>query len=105
MPTTNGSRMSFRSQRTSRKTAAAPNQKRQRLAGTGSVITRAPRFATSPRLQPPLIGVLVQPQASLGQGALQLIGAAVVLEMQLGTIGFQRAHDHTLDGRYRSQPL
>src|SRR5258708_13533314 len=91
--------MSFRSHSTSRKTTAAATQKRQRAPGTCAVMT------WSPRLQSPLIGILGELQARLGQRALQLVLGAEIFEMQIGAIRFERAHGDALDRRDRPQAL
>src|SRR5271154_3207657 len=91
--------MSFRSHSTSRKTTAAATQKRQRADGTCAVM------ACSPRLQPPLIGVLGELQAGLRQRALQLVLGAEIFEMQIGAIRLERAHGAALPRRDPPQPL
>src|SRR5882762_10543756 len=95
--------MSFRSHSTSRKTIAAPNQKRQRWTGPwpwpGAVMM------WSPRLQPPLIGVLDELQAGLRQRLLQLILGAEIFEAQVGALRLERAHGDALHRRDRPQAL
>src|SRR5947207_6479611 len=99
MPTTNGSRMSFSSQRSRTKTTAAAAQKRQRVAEAVPVMPQ-PRAARSPRLQSPLVGFLVERQAGRRQGALQLLGRAEIFQAQLGAVRLEGAHRHVLDRRH-----
>src|ERR1700704_1313173 len=103
MPTTNGSRMSFNSHSSRTKTIPAATQKRQRVAGPISVMRACD--ARSPRLQAPLVGVLVERQAGLRQGALQLLGGAEIFQAQVGAIRLEAAHGDALDRRHSPQPL